>query len=149
MIPNKTEEQILLQNFKYHDLEGLGYCNLRTFIKTHERLGVVLSKIKDIEEVFNYYDHDCSGRINYKQFCSEIFNPPQQQHQSPFNSLLPSSPQQQRNQSSFVDILNNHLLSKGSSMALMQLLREIQIVDYNNSNKITIDDFATLYEIIK
>ena len=147
MIPNKTEEQILLQNFKYHDLEGLGYCNLRTFIKTHERLGVVLSKIKDIEEIFNHYDHDGSGRINYKQFCSEIFNPPQQQQQpSSYNSKLYSSPQQQQHNlpQSFIDILNNHLLSKGGSISLMQLLKEIQIIDYNNSNKITIDDFVKI-----
>ena len=73
MIPNKTEEQILLQNFKYYDLEGTGFCNLRNFIKTHERIGVVLSKIKDIEEVFNHFDINHTGIINYKKFCHEIF----------------------------------------------------------------------------
>ena len=75
MIPNKTEEQILIQYFKYYDLEGSGFCNLRNFIKSHERLGVVLSKIKDIEEIFNEFDVNKTGIINYKTFAHNIFTP--------------------------------------------------------------------------
>ena len=142
MIPNKTEAQILLQHFKYYDLEGQGFCNLRSFIKTHERLGVVLSKLKDIEEIFNHFDHDCSGRINYKQFCNEIFYPHQQhqQQQSVYNKSF-TQQYQTNNNNSFVNILNEQLISKGGSLALMQLIKEMQIIDYNNSNKIAIDDF--------
>ena len=149
MIPNKTEDQILLQHFKYYDLEGLGYCNLRNFIKTHERLGVVLPKIKDIEAIFNYYDKDGLGRINYKQFCQEKFKPskPKQQAQPTQTKLKYYSPQSQISpntlqQATFIDTFNKQLLSKGGALALMKLAKEIQIVDYNNSNKITIDDFV-------
>ena len=46
MIPNKTEEQILYQQFKFYDLESSGFCNLQNFIKANDRLGVVLPKIK-------------------------------------------------------------------------------------------------------
>ena len=140
MIPNKTEAQILLQHFKYYDLDGQGFCNLRSFIKTHERLGVVLSKLKDIEEIFNHFDHDCSGRINYKQFCNEIFYPHQQQ-QSVYNKSFTQQYQTNNHNNSFVNILNEQLISKGGSLALMQLIKEMQIIDYNNSNKIAIDDF--------
>lgn len=129
MIPNKTEEQILLQNFKYYDLEGTGFCNLRNFIKTHERIGVILSKIKDIEEVFNHFDINQTGVINYKKFCHEIFT----------NNQIISANQQEGN---YLKILNEKLISNGGALALVQLIKEIQIIDYNNSRKINIDDFV-------
>lgn len=131
MIPNKTEEQILLQNFKYYDLEGTGFCNLRNFIKTHERIGVVLSKIKDIEEVFNHFDINHTGIINYKKFCHEIFSTNQNVETN----------QQEGN---YIKILNEKLIANGGALALVQLLKEIHIIDYNNSRKISIDDFVKI-----
>ena len=72
MIPNKTEEQILYQFFKFYDMDGSQTCNLQNFIKANDKLGVSLSKITDIERVFNYFDRDRKGIINYKQFAHEI-----------------------------------------------------------------------------
>ena len=48
MIPNKTEEQILYQQFKFYDLDSSGFCNLQNFIKANDRLGVVLPKIENL-----------------------------------------------------------------------------------------------------
>ena len=45
MIPNKTESQILYQQFKYFDLESTGYCTLQNFIRVQNRIGVVLPKV--------------------------------------------------------------------------------------------------------
>ena len=73
MIPNKTEDQILYQNFKFFDLEGNGYCNLRDFMRTMEKVGVVMSKVTDLQDIFNYFDEEQSGVIDYKAFCKEIF----------------------------------------------------------------------------
>ena len=55
MIPNKTNEQVLYQQFKYFDLESTGYCTLQTFIRVQNRIGVFLPKKKDFEIVFNYF----------------------------------------------------------------------------------------------
>ena len=74
MIPNKTEEQILYQYFKYYDIDNTNLTNLQNFIKTNEKLGVSLSKISDLEIIFNYFDKDKKGIINYKDFIKEIFN---------------------------------------------------------------------------
>ena len=128
MIPNKTEEQILIQYFKYYDLEGSGFCNLRNFIKSHERLGVVLSKIKDIEEIFNEFDVNKTGIINYKTFAHNIFTP-EHKEQTPKTD-------------SFQELLEKTLIAKGGALALVNLIKEIQIIDYNNSRKISIDDFV-------
>ena len=74
MIPNKTEEQILYQYFKYYDIDDTGFTNLQNFIKTNEKLGVSLQKISDFEKIFNYFDRSKKGIINYKDFIKEIFN---------------------------------------------------------------------------
>ena len=74
MIPNKTEQQILYQNFKFFDLEGAGFCNLKDFIRTNEKIGVVLSHMQDFQDIFNYFDTDHCGVINYKQFCKIIWS---------------------------------------------------------------------------
>lgn len=140
MIPNKTEEQILLQNFKYYDMDGSSMCNLRNFIKTHERLGVVLSKIKDIEEIFNYFDVKHSGLINYKKFSKEIFE---------LSSKDKLQTQPKSDSQNFITILDKALIKNGGNIALISLLKELQIVDYNNSNRISIDDFIKIANDLK
>jgi len=48
---------------------------LRDFIKTIEKIGVVLPKVHDIQLVFDFYDFDKKGRIDYKKFSQDIFDP--------------------------------------------------------------------------
>lgn len=74
MIPNQSEDQILTRYFKYFDLENTGLASLRDFIKTSEKIGVVLGKIHDITDVFNYYDSEGSGYIDYKKFSNKVFS---------------------------------------------------------------------------
>ncbi len=55
MIPNKTNEQILYQQFKYFDLDSTSHCTLQTFVRVQNRIGVVVPKVKDFEIIFNYF----------------------------------------------------------------------------------------------
>ena len=73
MIPNKTEEQILNKYFKFFDLEDSNLTNLQNFIKTNEKLGVSLSQMSDLAKIFNYFDKEKKGVINYKEFSNNIF----------------------------------------------------------------------------
>ena len=45
----KTNEQIILDNFKYFDLTSSNYCNANEFIKANERIGV---KMRNKDELF-------------------------------------------------------------------------------------------------
>ena len=47
---------------------------MREFIKTIEKIGVVLPKIYDIQQVFNYYDTQKKGKLEYKNISEKIFN---------------------------------------------------------------------------
>ena len=131
MIPNKTEEQILYQYFKYYDIDNTNLTNLQNFIKTNEKLGVSLSKISDLEIIFNYFDKDKKGIINYKDFIKEIFNIKKYNENS--NTYIENK--------DFVNFLNNHLLEKGGNLQLINLIKALQIIDYNDSMRMSIDDF--------
>jgi Ca2+-binding EF-hand superfamily protein len=52
---NKTNEQIILDNFKYFDLNGNNYCNLNEFIRANERLGIEMRKKDDLVKIFHYF----------------------------------------------------------------------------------------------
>ena len=41
---NKTNEQIMLDNFKYFDLNGNNYSSLNEFIRANERIGIKMRK---------------------------------------------------------------------------------------------------------
>jgi Ca2+-binding EF-hand superfamily protein len=74
MVPNISEDQVLLKYFKYFDMENSGRATLREFIKTMDKVGVVLGKVHDIETIFNYYDNESLGSLDYKKFISELFS---------------------------------------------------------------------------
>lgn len=54
-------------------MEGYGYCNLSTFIKTILKIGVTGFSNSDFTTIFNSYEIDSKGRMNYKKFIDSIF----------------------------------------------------------------------------
>jgi Ca2+-binding EF-hand superfamily protein len=86
MIPNQCEDQILTRYFKYFDLEGTGMASLRDFIKTIEKIGVVMGKIHDVSEVFNHYDSDANGSIDYKKFAVTLFSQEEKRNNKGYTS---------------------------------------------------------------
>jgi Ca2+-binding EF-hand superfamily protein len=43
-------------------------CERDEFSKALEKIGVAISSKKDLEMLFNYYDTDGSGALDYKEF---------------------------------------------------------------------------------
>lgn len=48
-------------------------CSLRDWIKTIEKIGVVLGKVQDIQHVFNYFEDEGTGSLDYKRFAQRVF----------------------------------------------------------------------------
>ena len=69
---NKTDEQILLDNFKYFDLNGNNYSTLQDFLRTNERIGIKMRKKEDLIKIFNFFDKNSSKVINYRIFTKKI-----------------------------------------------------------------------------
>ena len=65
----------LLKAFRFSDLTDSGYCNPENFLRTFARLGLNVINRENLLEYFNLYDPEHTGRINYKDFITEIFRP--------------------------------------------------------------------------
>lgn len=72
--PHSSEETTLFKSFKFYDMEGYGYCNLSTFIKTILKIGVTGFSTGELTTIFNFYEIDSKGRMNYKKFIDSIFS---------------------------------------------------------------------------
>ena len=125
MIPNKTEEQILYQQFKFYDLDSSGFCNLQNFIKANDRLGVVLPKIENFEIIFNFFADNEASLLNYRKFIREIF------------SFKPKKENNEKNlikkEENFISILTKKILEKGGTFPLLAIVKNLQMEDFEGN----------------
>ena len=70
-----SEETTLLKAFKFTDLSDSGFVNPECFLRALTKLGVNLVNRENLLEYFNFYDKDRTGRINYRDFITELFVP--------------------------------------------------------------------------
>ena len=56
-------------------MENSGFCNPENFLRTFSRLGLNIINRENVLNYFNLYDHEHTGKINYKDFITEIFRP--------------------------------------------------------------------------
>ena len=141
MIPNKTEEQILYQHFKFYDLDSSGFCSLQNFIKANDRLGVVLPKVENFEIVFNYFADQETSLLNYRKFIREIFN---------FKSKKEKNEQINiKKEEDFIHILTKKILEKGGTFPLIELVRNLQIEDFENNKWLNVDNFLKVLQKCK
>ena len=138
MIPNKTEEQILYQQFKFYDLDSSGFCNLQNFIKANDRLGVVLPKIENFEIIFNYFADSETSLLNYRKFIREIFNfkPPKENNEK---NLI-------KKEENFVSILTKKIVEKGGTFPLLAVLKNLQMEDFEGNNWLNVDKFLKVLQ---
>ena len=132
MIPNKTDSQILYQQFKYFDLDSTGFCTLQNFIRVQNRIGVVLPKIKDLEKIFNYFSDPETSLLNYKNFCNIIFN---------LDEYKQNQNEDEFKQKDFISILINKILDMNGAMTLLEILKNLQIIDFEGNKRLNSDEF--------
>lgn len=72
----QSEEQVLLKAFKYFDLNDNGTVEPDEFAKAIEKIGIQIPTRQDLEMLFNIYDVDGSGGLDYKEFSSAVFGKP-------------------------------------------------------------------------
>jgi hypothetical protein len=65
-----------MKAFKYFDLNDNGSVEPDEFAKAIEKIGIQIPTQKDLNVLFNIYDADQSGTLDYKEFSSIVFGRP-------------------------------------------------------------------------
>jgi len=60
-------------NFKFFDVNGSGSLSIDEFRKAIERIGIQIPTQQDVQALFDLYDKDGSGAINYAEFGEAIY----------------------------------------------------------------------------
>jgi len=69
----QSEEQVLLKAFKYFDLNNNGTVEPEEFAKAIEKIGIMIPTRQDLDALYNCYDADKSGSLEYREFASGVF----------------------------------------------------------------------------
>ena len=108
------------------------------FIKVNKRLGVALKNNKNLEKIFLYFAENEDLVLNYKKFCEDIFyfissEERNNKNISNFNS--------NEIKETFNEILTRKILDKKVHFTLLELIKNIKLIDYENYNIIFFNDF--------
>ena len=113
----------------------LGYCKFGDFVRVLERIGVILGKIIDIQNVFNHYDTEKTGFIDYKKFSYDLFySKPEQNKTTSITTLQIITTENRSKQgfesnmmkdSHFIKLLN--FLKSNGSYALINFYKEFKV----------------------
>ena len=164
-----SDENTLLRAFKFSDLSNSGFCNPENFLRALARLGINIVNRDNVLDYFNLYDYDRTGRINYKDFVTEIFTPlemrrrkimeeeksepgeqkqiPQKKEKRKYN--LTSTGFRQKIEQNLDDNENlikkirNEILCLGVNI-LFDIQKTLNKFDVDNSGRIDIDEFNKL-----
>ena len=132
---------ILYQYFKYFDINSTGLCSFQDFIKVNKRLGLFYNNdSKNLEKIFLYFAEPDTSLLIYKKFCQEIFYFISSNERNYINKNINIINNYNRKES-FLDILMRKILDKNGPFTLLELIKNIKIIDYQNSNIIFFNDF--------
>ena len=146
---SSDEMKILLNVFRFFDLNYTGIINKDQWIQGILRTGLTGFSLNDLDSLFSLYDKNNSGQIDYKNFCGFLYgreqlNPLSNNEQSliiqqdySINNNINNSNQNQKNQENESESMNNsnlnlhHNFSQNNSINL-----EIndQNLNYNDNN---------------
>ena len=157
----------MLKAFKFSDLSETGFVNPEKFVRTLTKLGINLVNKENVLDYFNLYDKERTGRINYRDFITEIFTPQEMRRKEileevPINEEskvetkkekrkynLKSSGFRQRieqnldKNSKLIKKIKKEILSQGSAI-LFDIIQTLIKFDIEGNGKIDLDEFSRL-----
>lgn len=70
---NTSEVILLINAFRFYDIFNTNTVNTDQWIKTFSKIGLIGFTDKDMTMLFNYYDYNQKGIINYKNFAKSLY----------------------------------------------------------------------------
>ena len=152
---SSDEMKILVNVFRFFDLNYTGIINKNQWIQGILRTGLTGFSVNDLDSLFSLYDKNNSGQIDYKNFCGFLYgreqlNPLSNNEQSlimqqddSINNIIKNTNQNENNQeneSESMNINNNNLnrhhnLSKNNKINLQINEKNLNYNDINNSSQ--------------
>jgi len=76
---NKTnsfndEKAVLLKSLQHFDIYKTGYIDFNGWVKGLEKAGLIMEFPKQLKQLFDYYDTQHKGEIDYKNFVTQLFS---------------------------------------------------------------------------
>jgi len=70
----QSEETVFARCFKYFDTDNDGHVSLDEWYKAIEKVGVIVPSLDDLRTLFNYYDKDGNGELDYKELADIVID---------------------------------------------------------------------------
>ena len=161
------DETLLLKAFKFTDLSDSGFANPEKFLRTLTKLGINIVNKENVLDYFSLYDKDKTGRINYRDFITEIFTPqemrrkemieeepnneenkPEEKKEKRKYNLKSTAFKQRIEQnldknSKIIKKLKKEIISQGSEI-LFDIIKALIKFDVDNNGRIDLDEFSRL-----
>jgi hypothetical protein len=103
----QSEESVLKKAFKYFDLNDNGSVEPDEFAKAIEKIGIQIPTRQDLNTLFNIYDADGSGALDYQEFSAVLFNKGDTSSRPSTATTAGADPEQ------LAEALKNKLASRG------------------------------------
>ena len=105
----------------------------------NKRIGVVLKNNKNLEKIFLYFSEPETSLLIYKTFCEDIFYYISSEDR--IDTIKKISNNKHLKEESFNEILTRKILNKKGPFTLLELIKNIKLIDYENCNIIFFNDF--------
>ena len=130
-----SEETILLRAFKYFDLDNSGCVSFSEWLKALEKIGMVLTDLSQMRDLFNFYDVDRSGELDYKEFVDMLMGT------QGSKTARTSGPSRLHEAENALEKMRQRLAARGSR-GIIGLARQFKIMDDDNSKTLDMAEFV-------
>lgn len=138
-----SEENLIIKAFKYFDLDNSGECSPDEFTKAVAKLGVTGFNEKQLAEIFNQYDTNKNGELDYKEFAAVLYGEDDEEVKTN-NKETPQvsdEAKEKLHNSKVMEKFRNTILSRGGG-AIIGLARQFKIFDDNNSKTLDLQELT-------
>ena len=143
----QSEEAILIKSFKYFDLDNSGECDREEWLKALTKIGITGFNEQKLLELFEAYDQNKNGSLDYKEFVGAIFNDEDEEDEKPKNLNKNNDGNEGENvksalkDSKIMDKFREKILSRGGK-GILGLARQFKIFDDNNSGTLDLPELT-------
>jgi Ca2+-binding EF-hand superfamily protein len=135
----QSEEALLVRAFKYFDLDNSNSVSREEWRRAIEKIGVTLATHEQLDVLFDEYDTDHSGVLDYKEFSAVVTDAERREAKN--EGLKRLQPHETPRAEQAIRNLREKLATRGAR-GLIGLARQFKIMDDDNSHSVDFYEFS-------